>query len=35
MGGKRVEGNSNTLSSLQFEGRSDVYMERVRNYVLS
>ena len=30
LGGKKVEGNSNTLSSLHFEGRSDESMERVR-----
>ena len=28
-------GNSNTLSSLHFHGRSDVSMERVRNYICS
>ena len=35
IGGKRVEGNFNTLSSLYFKGRSDVSMERVRNYIRS
>ena len=30
LGGRLVEGNSNTLSSLHFEGRSDESMERVR-----
>ena len=35
LGGRRVEGNSNALSSLHFEGRSDVSMERVRNYIYS
>ena len=30
LGGRKVEGNSNTLSSLHFEGRSDESMERVR-----
>ena len=34
-GGRRAEGHSNTLSSLHFEGRSDVSMERVRNYICS
>ena len=33
IGGRRVEGNYNALGSLHFEGRSDVSMERVRNYI--
>ena len=28
-----MEGNSNRLSSLHFEGRTDVSMERVMKYI--
>ena len=35
IGGRKVEGNSNTLSNLYFEGRSDGCMERVMNYICS